>query len=128
MSGLARQRPVLVTESGATGTTNHERWVSDVFARIRAGIRGVEEIFYFELLDAEPDRWRVLDVAVDESGLPVLRAESLRVLDFWQARVAAATVGGRYATFRELIPDIASFYPTRDDLTRIDSAERSLFG
>jgi len=128
MSGLARRRPVLVTESGVAGPEKHLEWVTDTFPRIAAGIGGTEEVFFFELLDLEPNRWRVIDVQVEPSGAHTIRAESPAVLDYWRRRTIAATDGFPHASFADLIPDITDYFPTEDDRERVEEGRRRTYG
>jgi hypothetical protein len=128
MSGLARRRPVLVTESGVAGPDKHLDWVTGTFPRIAAGIRGTEQVFFFELLDLDPNRWRVIDVRVEPSGAYTVRAESPLLLDHWRRLVVAATEGLPHASFSELIPDIADYYPTDQDRERMEDGQRRAYG
>jgi len=128
MSGLVRERPVLVTESGVAGPEKHLGWVTDVFPRIAAGIHGTELVFFFELLDLEPNRWRVIDVRVEGSGAFAVRAESPALLDHWRRLVVAATEGFPHAPFVELIPNIADYFPTDEDLDRVEEGQRRAYG
>lgn len=127
MSGLARRRPVLVTESGVAGPEKHLDWVTDTFPRIAAGIHGTEEVFFFELLDLDPDRWRVIDVRVEPSGAFTVRAESPALLEHWRRLVVAATEGLPHASFSDLIPDIAPYYPTDEDEERVEDGQRRAY-
>jgi hypothetical protein len=127
MSGLARQRPVLVTESGVAGPEKHLDWVTDTFPRIAAGIGGTQEVFFFELLDLEPNRWRVIDVRVEPSGAFAVRAESPALLEHWRRLVVSATEGLPHASYFDLIPDIFPYYPTDEDQERVEDGQRRAF-
>lgn len=115
LAGLAR-KPVWVTESGIEGPDNHLGWVRDVFPEIRQVIGNVERIFYYQLFDFDPRRFRLLDIVPDpEVGFrPVV--ESTALVDFLSTRVRDATGGAPHADYRELIPDITAFFPTAADL------------
>jgi len=114
--------PVLVTESGAAGPRNHLPWVEGVFPRIRSGIRGVREVFYFDLFDAEPNRWRAIDVRVDEAGVAHPVAESPALLQYWVDRMQSSTETP-HASFSELVPDFAAFAPTAWDSALVTEAQ-----
>jgi hypothetical protein len=114
--------PVLVTESGAAGPSKHRPWVEQVFPRIRTGIQGVREVFYFDLLDAEPNRWRAIDVRVDEAGVAHPVAESPELLQLWIDRVQAAT-DVPHAPFSELVPDFTAYAPTELDSALVTDAQ-----
>jgi hypothetical protein len=114
--------PILVTESGAAGPENHLPWVEEMFPRIRSRIGGVGEVFYFDLLDAEPNRWRAIDVRVDEAGVAHLVAESPDLLQHWIDRVRRATAVP-HAPFPELVPDFATYAPTALDSALVADAQ-----
>jgi hypothetical protein len=118
---------VLVTESGAAGPQNHLPWVTDTFPRIVAGITGTEEVFFFELLDLEPDRWRVIEVRVEPSGVHSVRAESPAVLDLWRRLVVSSTDGFPHASFADLMPDIVRYFPREEDEERVEAGRRRAF-
>lgn len=120
-AGLAH-KPVWVTESGVEGTENHLGWVRDVFPEIRRVIGGVERVFYYELFDFEPRRFRLLDIVPDpELGFrPVV--ESTALFDDLSRRVTKAMGGAPHAGYRDLVPDIRAYFPTPADLEVIASA------
>lgn len=128
MSGLARRRPVLVTESGVAGPDKHLDWVMDTFPRISAGIDGTELVFFFELLDLDPNRWRVIEVQVEPSGAYTVRAESPALLDHWRRQVVAATDGFPHASFSDLVPDIIAYFPTEEDYERVEDGRKRAYG
>jgi hypothetical protein len=116
------QLPVLVTESGAAGQEKHRPWVEQVFPRIRSGIQGVREVFYFDLFDAEPNRWRAIDVHVDEAGVAHPVAESPELVQLWIDRVQAASELP-HAPFSELVPDFTAYAPTDLDSALVTDAQ-----
>ncbi len=61
-------RPVWVTESGTTPTERHLDWITETFEEIRKGIEAVEQIFYFQLFDTEPRRFRLIDISAEPDG------------------------------------------------------------
>jgi hypothetical protein len=122
LSGLAR-RPVIITESGADGPSHHLRWVRDVFPQIREGVGGTEEIFYFDLVDNDPNRWRVIDLqAVSETEFDVI-SESPELLRHWQRRVHDSLGGRPHALFESLIPSMQPYYTTLEDEELIASTQ-----
>lgn len=116
--------PVLVTESGAEGPSRHLPWVREMFPRVRSEL-DVQEVFYFDLLDAEPNRWRVIDVHVDEAGDPHVIAESPDLLQFWVDRMANAS-REPHATFHELIPDFTAYAPSDLDAALVSDARNEI--
>jgi hypothetical protein len=112
-------RPVWVTESGVIPPERHLDWITETFDEIRNGIEGVEEIFYFQLFDKEPERFRLIDIAVDADGSFSEAVESPAAIDHFSARVAEATGTVPHATYRDLIPDITRYFPTNEDLAVI---------
>jgi hypothetical protein len=112
-------RPVWVTESGVTPPERHLVWITETFDEIRNGIEGVEEIFYFQLFDKEPERFRLIDIVADPDGSFREVVESPAAIDHFAARVAEANENAPHATYRDLIPDITLYFPTDDDLAVI---------
>jgi hypothetical protein len=119
LAGLT-SRPVWVTESGITPPERHLDWITETFDEIRNGIEGVEEIFYFQLFDKEPERFRLIDIVADPDGSFHEVMESTAAIDHFAARVAASGNTSR-AMYRDLIPDITRYFPTDDDLAVIRS-------
>jgi hypothetical protein len=105
---------VWVTESGTGGTANHLPWVRDVFPEIRARIGDVLRIFYFQLYDASPGVFRVLDFR-REGGAYARVVEDRALFDYWTGEVAAAAGGRPLIPFSTLVPDIRLYFPTDED-------------
>jgi hypothetical protein len=114
-------KPVWITESGVRGPERHLPWVRDVFARIRAGIPGVEAIFYFDLYDPEPRAFRLLDVRARDDGSYEAAVESGELVANLLARVSAASGDQPRAAYRDLIGDVTAYFPTAEDLAIIEA-------
>lgn len=112
-------RPVWVTESGVTPPERHLAWITETFDEIRNGIEGVEEIFYFQLFDKEPERFRLIDIVAEPDGSFLEVVDSPAAIDHFAARVVEATGNAPRATYRDLIPDITRYFPTDEDLAVI---------
>jgi hypothetical protein len=112
-------RPVWVTETGVVPPERHLAWITDTFAEIRRGIAGVEEIFYFQLFDKEPQRFRLVDIVADPEGSFQEVVESPAAVNYLAGRVAEAAGNEPRATYRDLIPDITRYFPTDEDLAII---------
>jgi hypothetical protein len=95
--------------------------VRDVFARIRAGIPGVEAIFYFDLYDPEPRAFRLLDVRARDDGSYEAAVESGELVANLLARVSAASGDQPRAAYRDLIGDVTAYFPTAEDLAIIEA-------
>jgi hypothetical protein len=107
--------PVWVTESGVEGPENHLPWVRDVFPAIRRGISGVAQVFYFDLFDAQPRRFRLVDIEPRPDGGFGVAAESAELVQYYAARVAAAGGDVPHARYVDLIPDITAYFPNDAD-------------
>ena len=70
LSGLS-ERFVWVTESGTAGTENHLDWHTEVFDEIRASLPKVLRVYWFDLFDPEPGRFRLIGI---ERSAGALRA------------------------------------------------------
>jgi len=126
LAGLAR-KPVRVTESGADGTARHRDWVERVFPEIARSIPGVEEIHYFVLFDAHPGRHRLVDMARQADGSLAVVPESTDLVELYAARVAAAAQDLPRASYRELVPDLAIYLPTAEDVALTESVPPLVF-
>lgn len=114
-------RPVWVTESGIADPARHLEWVTDTFARIRDEIDGVENIFYFDLFDREPQRFRLVDVVEGPEPGVFAVIESSTLIQYFLDRVSAAGGGAPRAGYHELIPDITRYFPSEEDFRLIAS-------
>lgn len=114
-------KPSWVTESGVGETDLHLEWMTSTFDRIRAEVPGVERIFWFELFDFDPGRFRLLDIHRNAEGVIETVRESAAALDHLDARVAAALGGATPLSYRELVPDIMLYFPTAEDSRLIRS-------
>ncbi len=119
------QKPVWITESGAKGTTQHLDWFTSTFEEIRSGFPLVERIYWFDLFDFQPNRFRLFDI-VREPG-EEFRAveESVDLIAFLKNRVKEAS-GGTRASYEELIPNIMLYFPTEEDFRIIESTSIGL--
>lgn len=124
--GLAR-KPVRVTESGADGPDRHRAWVEEVFPRIEREIAFVSEIDFYVLYDAAPGRYQLVDLARDPDGTLRVVAESEALLSLYVERVAAATGGATTAAYRDLVPDVTSYFPTAEDMALAASVPPLVF-
>lgn len=120
LRGLAR-KPVWVTESGVVGTANHLAWQRDVLPEIKEGIGNVERVYYFDLYDPDPGRFRTIDIQALPSGGVRVLAESSDLVAHLQARVAAAADGPTEA-YAALVPDVRAHLATDADLAVIAAA------
>jgi hypothetical protein len=110
---------VWVTESGAAGPDLHLPWVRDVFPEIRSGIPDVSRIFYSDLYDRDPRRFRHIDIQPDAAGVRVVR-ESPDLLAYFAANVSRAAAGAALRPFETLIPDVRAYFPTPADVAAYD--------
>ncbi len=115
LAGLAR-KPVRVTESGADGTARHQDWVARTFPEIQRTIRDVAAIYYFVLYGGAPGGHRLVDIARRADGSMAVVPESADLIDLYAGRVAAATGGEPRAAYRDLVPDLALYLPTAEDI------------
>jgi hypothetical protein len=114
---------VWITESGASGTSNHLPWVRDVFPEILAGIQDVSRIFYFDLFDPHPGGFRLIDIVPDGGGYRAV-PESLALIEHFAARVRAAQGAEPAAAWRDLVPDVTAYFATAEDLRVVDRLGR----
>jgi hypothetical protein len=113
---------VWVTESGADGTANHLPWVRDVFPEILSTIGDATRVFYFDLYDPEPGRFRLIDIQPDTRAGYRRVIESAELYAFFQQTARLAQTRPTYATFDELVPDIGAYFPTAADVRALDLA------
>lgn len=113
---------VWITESGAEGTANHLPWVRDVFPEMLRTIGDATRIFYFDLYDPEPGRFRLLDIQAQAGGGYRSVIESRELYAFFQQTARAAQTRPAYASFDELVPDITAYFPTASDVRALDAA------
>ena len=120
------QKPVWITESGASGTADHLEWYRSTFEAIRAGIPQAEPIYWFDLFDFEPNGFRLYNIVRDP--IETFRAvpESTALIDHLQERVRSASGAAARARYEELIPDITLYFPTEEDLRVIEETSFGL--
>jgi hypothetical protein len=121
LRGLAR-KPVWVTESGVVGTENHLAWQRDVLPEIKEGIGNVERVYYYDLYDPDPRRFRTIDIQPLPAGGVRVVAESADLVAHLQARVAAAANGQPTEPYATLVPDIGTYLATDADRAVIAAA------
>lgn len=112
-----------VTESGVADPARHLPWVRDVFPEIRTALPEVSRVFYYDLYDPDPRRFRVIDI-VPRAGTYDVVVESPELVAHWRARVAAAAGAAPLLTFRDIVPDLAPFLPTAADMKLYDDTLR----
>jgi hypothetical protein len=114
-----------VTESGVGDPARHLRWVRDVFPEIRGALPEVSRVFFYDLYDPDPRRFRVIDIVSRAGGVDVT-VESPELVAYWRARIAAAAGPTPLVTFREIVPDMQRFLPTAADARLYDDTMRLL--
>ena len=112
-------RPIWVTESGVAGPDRHLDWITQTFDEIRSGIGGVEEIFYFDLFDTEPNRFRLINIENGPDGGFREVVESPAAVSHLVSRVIEGGGNLPRAAYRDLVPDITRYFPTEEDLALI---------
>jgi hypothetical protein len=118
------RRLVWVTESGVAGTSRHLGWVRDTFAEIRAGIGDVSRIFYYDLYDHEPGKFRLIDLQQTGAEYRAV-VESVDLVAHFNRQVAEAAAGRPLLAFEQLIPDIRAYLPTPADAEAYDEVFHS---
>lgn len=119
-------KPVWVTESGAEGTERHLDWMTSTFDAIRRVIPTVEQIYWFDLFDLQPNGFRLFDIVRDPISEFRSVPESVEAIEWLQAKVLQAGGGIPQASYEELIPDITLYLPTEEDLRAIESTSFGL--
>jgi len=114
-----------VTESGAEGAERHLPWVQEVFPEIRRTLPEVSRVFYYDLFDGDPRRFRVIDIVPRGNSFDTV-IESPALYGYWRGRVEAAALGAPMLTFSDIIPDIAAYLPTPADIKFYDDTVRLL--
>ena len=116
LRGLAR-KPVWVTESGVVGPESHLAWHRDVLPEIKEGIGNVERVYYYDLYDPDPRRFRLIDIEPAPGGGVRVLAESAELVAHLRARVEATD--SPVVPYEILVPDIRAYLPTPSDLAVI---------
>lgn len=127
LAGLT-EKPVWVTESGAEGISRHLEWLTTTFDEIRNGLPTLEQIYWFDLYDRQPNGFRLFDIVSDPLAGFVSVPESVAAIDAYRARVQEASGGIVRAGYEELIPDITMYFPTEEDIRLIESTSIGLLG
>ena len=112
-----------VTESGVADPARHLPWVQEVFPEIRRTLPEVSRVFYYDLYDPDPRRFRVVDIVPRGASFEVV-VESPELIAYWRGRVTAAAAGARLLTFRDIVPDMTPFLPTAADVRLYDETLR----
>jgi hypothetical protein len=115
------EEPSWITETGVGETDLHLEWMTSTYDRMRSALPGVERVFWFELFDFDPGRFRLIDIHRNLDGAIETVRESTAALDHLDARVADALDGRAPLSYRELVPDIMLYFPTEEDLRLIRS-------
>ncbi len=118
------RRLVWITESGTAGTSDHLAWVRDTFPEIRAQIGDVSRIFYYDLYDRDPGRYRLIDLHQTGSTYRAV-VESAGLYAYFSQKVREAAAGRPLLAFEKLIPDIRAYFPTPADVEAYDQVFRS---
>jgi hypothetical protein len=113
------RRLVWITESGTAGTAGHLSWVRDTFQEIRATIGDVSRIFYYDLYDEEPGRYRLIDLQQSGSTYRAV-VESADLYAYFARKVRDEAAGRPLLPFETLIPDIRVYLPTAADVAAYD--------
>lgn len=129
--GRLTTKPVWVTESAAAGSERHLEWRTSGFDEIRRAMPTVDEIFWFDLFDRDPNNFRLFDIVRDPVDDFRAVTESFALVDWLEKRVREASGGRALICYEELVPDIVLYFPTEEDFrliesTGIGSVERSL--
>jgi hypothetical protein len=114
LAGLARGA-VWVTESGVDGTARHRDWYTRTFQEIRETLPEVERLYWFDLFDRAPGRFRLIDIVRDGPGFAAV-PESAGLIAHLEERVAEAAAGRPLLAFADLVPDVTDYFPTPADL------------
>ena len=114
-------KPVWVTESGVRGAANHLEWMTTRFDRIRREVPATERIFWFDLFDLGTEGFRLIDLVPTLGGSFDVVAESAAAVDWLRSRVEEALAGAPAIPYRELVPDIALYFPTDEDFRILDA-------
>jgi len=110
---------VWITESGAEGTSRHLGWVRETFPEIQARIPGVSRIFYFQLFDTDPGRFRLIDIEPEGASYRAV-VESVDLHAHFAANVSRAAGGDPLLPFEVLVPDVRAYFPTAEDAEAYD--------
>jgi hypothetical protein len=107
-----------ITETGFDGTAGHLAWVRDVYPEMHAHFDDLTRIFYYDLFDNDPGRFRLIDIQQTGDGYRSV-VESTALYDYFSQRVQDAAAGRPLIPFEQLIPDIQAYFPTPADLAAI---------
>jgi hypothetical protein len=113
---------VWITETGTLGPENHLAWVRDVVPEIRRDIGDATSVFYFDLYDPEPRRYRIFDIVPDLGPGFRLVVESPELHAYLLGLVREKDGGRPHAAFSDLIPDVRAYFPTAADVRILDAA------
>src|SRR5262245_3605531 len=113
------RRLVWITESGTAGTAGHLAWARDTFEEMRAQIGDLSRIFYYDLYDDEPGRYRLIDLQQTGSTYRAV-VESTDLYAHFSRKVREAAAGRPLLAFEKLIPDIRAYFPTAADIAAYD--------
>jgi hypothetical protein len=107
-----------ITETGFDQTAGHLSWVRDVYPEMEAHFEDLTRIFYYDLFDKDPGRFRLIDIRPTSGGYERV-VESTALYDYFGQRVREAAAGRPLLTFDQLIPDIRAYFPTAADTESI---------
>jgi hypothetical protein len=113
---------VWITETGTPGPENHLAWVRDVVPEIRSTIGDATSVFYYDLFDTDPRRYRIFDIVPDPALGFRLQVESSELHAYLSGLVREREGGRPHAAFMDLIPDVRVYFPTAADVRILDEA------
>ena len=113
---------VWITETGTLGPENHVAWVRDVVPEMRSTIGDATNVFYYDLFDADPRRYRIFDIVPDADLGFRLSVESTELHAYLTGLVREKQGGRPHAAFKDLIPDVRAYFPTVSDVRILDAA------
>jgi hypothetical protein len=93
--------------------------VRDTFPEISAQIGDVSRIFYYDLYDQEPGRFRLIDLQQTDSTYRT-EVESADLCAYFSQNVQEAAAGRPLLAFEKLIPDIRAYFPRPADVRAYD--------
>jgi hypothetical protein len=114
------ERPIWITETGTGSPPQHLDWFTGTIPALSRAIPNVERVFWFDLFDLEPGRFRLVDVRETIYGSFEYVPESSDLIEHLHRNVRLRQASNAdSASYRELIPDIALYLPTEEDIRRV---------
>lgn len=113
---------VWATETGVRGPALQLQWQQRVVPRLRTAVPGLEEVFWYDLLDGDEGGFRLLAWGENEAGGPVTRVVSTQLEAWLRGEVLVATGGAPLVDFAKLVPDLQPYMPTAADFAAVERA------